>query len=192
MEAQSAPARRHFCAAVRNRHGGIRSTRIDSRRRQTQQPKRFGTAGTKTHTRDRIARVADWTWPIFWACAKDHLPTARLWRDSLTRFTVSEWHRTSVRGLKLPAYPLKNARHAWVVRMLRGGAPVHVVEAQLGHSTAKLTVDTCGRWLPGSEDRARAEAQVAEAEAPTSNHTSRGVVGEQGRGVSSTAAIAAG
>ena len=103
------------------------------------------------------------------------LPTARLWRESLTRFTVSDWHRGTVKNLKLPPYPLKNARHHWAVRMLRNGAPVHVVQAQLGHSTAKLTLDTYGRWLPGSEDRARAEAQVARAEAAlTSNHTSTG------------------
>jgi integrase len=120
--------------------------------------KEVRTAGTKTHTRDRMT---EWAWPIFWAFAKDHLPTARLWRESLTRFTVSDWHRVTVKTLKLPAYPLKNARHHWAVRMLRGGAPVHIVPAQLGHSTAKLTLDTYGRWLPGSEDRARAEAQVA-------------------------------
>ena len=81
----------------------------------------------------------------------------------------------------------------WAVRMLRNGAPVHVVQAQLGHSTAKLTLDTYGRWLPGSEDRARAEAQVARAEAAlTSNHTSTRGVSEQGRDVTSTVATAAG
>lgn len=56
--------------------------------------------------------------------------------------------------LALPAYPLKNARHHWAVRMLRGGAPVRVVQAQLGHSTATLTLDTYGRWMPASDDRA--------------------------------------
>jgi integrase len=140
-----------------------------------------------------MARVADWAWPIFWAYAKDHLPTARLWREALTPFTVSDWHRATVKGLKLPPYPLKNARHHWAVRMLRGGAPVHVVQAQLGHSTAKLALDTYGRWLPGSEDRARAEAQVAQAEAAyTSNHTSSGVVTGQGKDLTSSVAIAAG
>jgi hypothetical protein len=140
-----------------------------------------------------MARVADWAWPPFWSYAKGHLPTVRLWRESLTRFTVSDWHRGTVKNLKLPPYPLKNARHHWAVRMLRNGAPVHVVQAQLGHSTAKLTLDTYGRWLPGSEDRARAEAQVARAEAAlTSNHTSTGGVSEQGRDVTSTVATAAG
>jgi integrase len=81
--------------------------------------KRIRAAGTKTYTRDRMARVADWAWPLFWSYAKGHLPTARLWRESLTRFTVSDWHRETVKALELPAYPLKNARHHWAVRMLR-------------------------------------------------------------------------
>jgi integrase len=97
------------------------------------------------------------------AYAKDHLPTARLWRESLTRFTVSDWHRATVKGLKLPPYPLKNARHQLGYADAAGwGAGA---QAQLGHSTAKPTLDTYGRWLPRSEDRARAEAQVARAEA---------------------------
>ena len=96
-------------------------------------------------------------------------------------------------GLKLPVYPLKNARHHWAVRMVRGGAPVRVVQAQLGLSTAKLTLDTYGRWLPGSEDRARAEAQVTRSEvADTSNHTSTEGPREQGRELSSIAATVAG
>ena len=68
-----------------------------------------------------MARVAEWARPIFWAYAKDHLPMARLWREGLTRFTVSDWHRETVRELQLPVYPLKNARHHWAVRMLRVG-----------------------------------------------------------------------
>ena len=122
-------------------------------------------AGTKTHTRDRMARVADWVWATFWDYAKDHLPSARLWRETLTRFTVSDWHRETVKDLKLPGYPLKNARHSWAVRMLRNGAPIHVVQAQLGHSTAKLTLDTYGAFIPRAEDRAWAEQQVTQAEA---------------------------
>lgn len=110
-------------------------------------------AGTKTHTRDRMARVADWAWPIFWGCAKDHLPTARLWQETQRRFTVSDWHREAVKALTQPPYPLKNARHHWAVRILRNGAPIHVVQAQLAHSTAKLTLDTYSAFVPRSEDR---------------------------------------
>lgn len=78
---------------------------------------------------------------------------------------MSDWHLKTVKDLKLPGCPLKNARHHWAVRMLRNGAPIHVVQAQLGHSTAKLTLDTYGTFIPRADDRARAEAQVTRAEA---------------------------
>jgi integrase len=71
----------------------------------------------------------------------------------------------TVKTLGRPGYPLKNARHHWAVRMLRNGAPIHLVQAPLGHSTAKLTVDTYGVFIPRPEDRARAEAMVTPAEA---------------------------
>ena len=193
VEAQPDPARRALFALL---YGtgcevsvalGLTRADVDPTRKEIR------AAGTKTHTRDRMARVAEWAWPIFWAYAKDFLPVARLWREGLTRFTVSDWHRETVRELKLPSYPLKNARHHWAVRMLRGGAPVHVVQWQLGHSTAKLTLDTYGRWMPGSEDRARAEAQVTQFERLlTSTSTSREHGGEPGSTVSSFVAIAAG
>jgi integrase len=165
VEAQPDPAR---CALVALLYGtgtevsvALRLTRADV----DPVTKEIRASGTKTHTRDRMARVADWAWPIFWSYAKDHLPTARLWRATLTRFTVSDWHRATVKALELPAYPLKNARHHWAVRMLRNGAPIHVVQGQLGHSSAKLTLDTYGVFVPRADDRARAEAQVTRAEA---------------------------
>jgi integrase len=160
VDAQPDPARRALMALLYGTGCEVSVALKLTRADVDPTTKEIRAAGTKTHTRDRIARVAEWAWPIFWAYVKNHLPTVRLWRESLTRFTVSDWHRVTVKTLKLPAYPLGNARHHWAVRMLRGGAPVHVVQAQLGHSTAKLTLDTYGRWLPGSEDRARAEAQV--------------------------------
>jgi integrase len=165
VDAQPDPARRALLALLYGTGTevsvALRLTRgdVDSATKEVR------AAGTKTHTRDRMARVADWAWPIFWGYAKDHLPTARLWRETLTRFTVSDWHRETVKALTLPSYPLKNARHHWAVRMLRNGAPIHVVQAQLGHSTAKLTLDTYGAFIPRSEDRARAEERVTQAEA---------------------------
>jgi integrase len=54
-----------------------------------------------------------------------------------------------VKALELAPFPLKNARHHWAVRMLRNGAPIHVVQAQLGHSSAKLTLDTHGVLFRG-------------------------------------------
>jgi integrase len=192
VEAQPDPARRALLALLYGTACDIsvalRLTRVDV----DPTTKEIRAAGTKTHTRDRLARVADWAWPIFWSYARDHLPTARLWRETLTRFTVSDWHRETVKALKLPPYPLKNARHHWAVRMLKGGAPIAVVQAQLGHSTAKLTLDTYGRWLPGSADRARAEEAVSQAESNSAISSATASGAEQGREVSSIVATAAG
>ncbi len=193
VEAQPDPARRALFALLYGTGCEVSVALKLTRTDLVPAAKEIRAAGTKTHTRDRMARVADWAWPTFWSYAKDHLPTARLWRETLTRFTVSDWHRETVQELKLPVCPLKNARHHWAVRMLRGGVPVRVVQAQLGHSTAKLTLDTYGRWLPGSEDRARAEAQVAQSETVlTSNRTSTEGAAMQGRDVSSSVATTAG
>jgi hypothetical protein len=49
--------------------------------------------------------------------------------------------------------------------MLRNGVPIHIVQAQLAHWTAKLTSDSYGAFIPRSEDRTRAEAQATRAEA---------------------------
>jgi integrase len=113
-------------------------------------------AGTKAHTRDRVSLVADWAWPMVWGYAKTHLPTARLW--SFTRWTVSDWQRATALKLGLAPLPLKNARHHWAVRMLRAGTPVAIVQRQLGHATAKLTLDTYGAFVPSGGDRAHWDA----------------------------------
>lgn len=115
-------------------------------------------AGSKTHTRDRVARVADWAWDAFWAHAGAVLPGVRLFAGVPSRWTASDWHGETVKALEFPdRYPMKNARHHWAARMLRSGTPVAVVQRQLGHATAKLTLDTYGQFLPLGSDRDRWE-----------------------------------
>lgn len=115
-------------------------------------------AGTKTHTRDRMARVSDWAWPILWAHAQSLLPGAPLFPGVPSRYTASDWHAEAIVAAKLSVrYPMKNARHHWAARMLRSGAPIGVVQRQLGHATAKLTLDTYGPFIPSGHDRDRWE-----------------------------------
>lgn len=75
VEAQPDPARRALFALLYGTGAemsvALRLTRADV----DPATKEVRAAGTKTHTRDRMARVAEWAWPIFWAYAKDHLPT---------------------------------------------------------------------------------------------------------------------
>jgi integrase len=116
-------------------------------------------AGTKAHTRNRELVVDDWAWPAIQKYIRPLLPTAPLFPD-WNRWTVSDWHRATVKALGLPEYPLKNARHSWAVRQLRAGVPIHVVQHQLGHATAKLTLDTYGAFIPSGVDRAAAAKRV--------------------------------
>lgn len=121
--------------------------------------------GTKTLTRNRVVRVADWAWPIVWGYAKSMLPAARLWPESLTRHVVHDWHTEALDSLKLsPRYPPKNARHHWAVRALRAGTPIAVVQAQLGHGSPQLTLDTYGQFIPTGSDRQKWEKAAADYE----------------------------
>jgi integrase len=122
-------------------------------------------AGTKTSTRDRVVMVADWAWPTFWTYAKTVHPHAKVF-EGFNRWTCSDWHREAVVELKLDVkYPLKNARHHWAVRMLRGGAPIRMVQEQMGHATSQLTLDRYGRFMPSAADRKKWEKTVAKHDA---------------------------
>jgi integrase len=127
-------------------------------------------AGTKTHTRDRIAKIAEWAWPIVWAHARTVIgDDTLLFPETWSRYTASDWHADTVgtkgiystngeqikAGLGLTErLPLHCARHHWAVYMLSAGAPVAIVQEQLGHGTAKLTLDTYGKFCGKQYDRA--------------------------------------
>lgn len=125
--------------------------------------KEIRAAGTKAYRRDRVSRVADWAWPIVNAHVAGMLPTARLWPVAWNRWTVSDWHRDTVKALELPKrYPLHCARDHWAVRAARAGTPVAVIQQQLGHGSAMLTLEKYGRFLPSAVDRAKWEQAATE------------------------------
>jgi integrase len=121
-------------------------------------------AGTKTFARDRIVRVADWAWPIFWEHAKTVLH-GRIF-EGFDRWTVSDWHRQAIGiGCKNPSgkvvwpglqlskrLPLRMARHHYAVRMLSAGTPAKVVAEQLG-SDERTVLEYYGPWVPTGADR---------------------------------------
>jgi integrase len=120
-------------------------------------------AGTKAYSRDRMCRVADWAWPALEAHSKHMLPTARLFPADWTRWTVSDWHRQTLKRLGLAqVYPLHCARDHWAVRALRASAPVAVVQQQLGHSSPMLTLTKYGRFIPTAADRNEWERRATE------------------------------
>jgi integrase len=135
-------------------------------------------AGTKTHTRHRVAMVADWAWPMLAEYVRDLLPTARLfpaWRPE----AVSKWHHhLQAKVLQLPRVRrLHAARHHWAVTNLRAGVPVAVVQHQLGHASATMTLDVYGAFMPSGADRAHWRQQVAQAEAKRAESGERSATG---------------
>lgn len=127
--------------------------------------------GTKTATRDRIVRVNDALWPVFWTHART-VASGRVF-PRFDRWTASDWHRQTVgdgtsdthnnavlQGLRLKLrLPLRCARHHFAVRLLQAGAPIQVVAQQLG-SDARTVLKHYGPWATSSEDRARWETKA--------------------------------
>jgi integrase len=53
------------------------------------------------------------------------------------------------RTAKLPDHLTPHClRHTFAVELVRRGTPLPYVQAQLGHASISMTVDTYGRWLP--------------------------------------------
>lgn len=137
-------------------------------------------AGTKTHTRDRVSRIADWAWPTVWAYIGELEADAALF-PGLTRWGAAGWHDAAIwKGLRKPTgrvdggtgggavlvkaalglperFTLHHARDHWAVQMLRSGTPVAVVQEQLGHSSPVETLEKYGRFRPSVGDRDRWE-----------------------------------
>lgn len=90
-------------------------------------------AGTKTHTRDRVAVVADWAWPIIATYVRQMLPAARLFPAEWKVYQVNHWHRWIVlEKLKLSRrLRVHAARHHWAVMRLRAGVPLEWSGASL-------------------------------------------------------------
>ena len=55
----------------------------------------------------------------------------------------------------LPAWATPTLRHYYASLLIRSGASVKVVQARLGHASAKTTLDVYGHLWPDDEDRTR-------------------------------------
>ncbi|MGH9276819.1 MAG: site-specific integrase, partial [Acidimicrobiales bacterium] len=83
-------------------------------------------------------------------------PFAALWQDAARRAGLPGW-----------ATP-HDLRHYFASVLIRSGASVKVVQARLGHSSAKTTLDVYGHLFADEEDRTRAaiDAEFAPQCAP--------------------------
>jgi len=107
--------------------------------------------GTKTDTRDRIARVTEWAWPIVEKHVALLTPNAPLF-PRINRWTASDKHREACKVLEIEDYQLKDSRHTYAVRAIRAGAPFEVVAQQLGHANTTMVVRVYGRFKPSEQE----------------------------------------
>lgn len=116
-------------------------------------------AGTKTHNRDRVVRVADWAWPYVERVVEGRLPGARLFPEIRDRYVAGDAHRAAAAALVaqgqgiFEGYTMRDHRHSYAVRAMRAGAPPEVIARQLGHVDAVLVLKVYGVFAPKQAER---------------------------------------
>jgi len=125
-------------------------------------------AGTKTHSRDRVVRVADWAWAYVTPLLDDLLPSARLFAGITDRYAAGDVHRAAVTALVAQGekvyegYTMRDHRHTYAVRAIRAGAPAELVARQLGHANPVLVHKVYSRFAPTTAERDLWEQKAAE------------------------------
>lgn len=126
--------------------------------------------GTKTHTRDRVARVANWAWPIVERYIATMLPSAWLFEampgatDARKADLLSRRHRKHLASIGLTGFTFHDARHHWAVRAVKAGAPLQVVAQQLGHADVTMVSKVYGVYAPTAAERDYWENFITEQE----------------------------
>ncbi len=107
--------------------------------------------GTKTHSRDRTVRVAEWAWPYVMSRVAGLEAEERLFDTD--RWRVENRWKDACKKLKIENYTRHDARHSYAVRAIRAGTPAELVARQLGHADAVLVLKVYGRFAPSQQDR---------------------------------------
>jgi integrase len=126
--------------------------------------KEIRAAGTKTHARDRIVRVAEWAWPSVLARVAGLDPNAPLFPNT-DRWRSRDEHHAACEKLGIQNYRLADQRHSFTVRAARAGTPAELIARQLGHANAVLVLKVYGRFMPSQQDRDRWELLAAAKDA---------------------------
>jgi integrase len=139
---------------------GLKGRDIDRARKEVR------AAGTKTHSRDRIVRVAEWAWPYLEERLASLRPNDLLF-PGLDRWAASDAHRAACRLAEIENYQLRDQRHSYAVRAARAGTPAELIARQIGHADAVLVLKVYGRFMPSQQDRDKWEmiADVQDKEA---------------------------
>ena len=137
------------------------SVALQLRRREVDVPRReIRAAGTKTHCRDRIVRVAEWAWPYVQDLCDGRLPNTPLFHG-VDRWAAGDAHREACTVLDIEDYQLRDQRHSYAVRAARAGTPAELIARQLGHANAVLVLKVYGRFMPSAQERDRWERIAA-------------------------------
>jgi integrase len=132
----------------------LRARDVDRRRKEIR------AAGTKTHARDRIVRVAEWAWPyVERHCSTMH-PNAPLF-PHCDRWRAQDHHKDACKTLGIEDYRIHDHRHSYAVRAARAGTPAELIARQLGHANAILVLKIYGRFMPSQQDRDKWELIAA-------------------------------
>jgi integrase len=121
-------------------------------------------AGTKTHARDRIVRVADWAWPYVMKAVKGKGTDDLLFLVP-DRWVAGDAHRAAIAMLEqkssaFAGYTMRDHRHTYAVRAIRAGTPADLVARQLGHANPVLVLTTYGRFQPNQDERGKWEKKA--------------------------------
>lgn len=139
------------------------STALALRVRDVDEPHReIRAAGTKTHARDRIVRVAEWAWPSVQRAIAGKGADELLFAAIPDRWAAGDAHRAAIETLEQTSvvfigYTMRDHRHTYAVRAMRAGAPPDLIARQLGHATPTLVLTVYGRFQPSQSERDRWE-----------------------------------
>ena len=119
--------------------------------------------GTKTHSRDRVALISNWAWPIIAEHIKNLLPEAPLF-PGIDRYRAGDVHRAAAKAIGRLGYRQHDARHSFAVWAIRSGASFEFVARQLGHASIAMVVSTYGRYRPTATENRAWEQRLEELE----------------------------
>jgi integrase len=135
-----------FCAfsALLGGTGIDVSTALSLRKRDVDTPRReIRAAGSKTHSRDRIVRVAEWAWPYIEERQAVLRPNDLLFAGN-DRWTAGDAHRAACLRAEIHNYQMRDQRHSYAVRAARAGTPAELIARKLGHANAVLVLKVYG------------------------------------------------
>lgn len=138
----------------------VRRRDINASRREIFAP------GTKTYTRKRTVRVAEWAWPYIQPLLAGLGPDDRVFAAIPDRWIARDVFNAVVFPLAMTfecyqGYTMRDHRHTYAVRAARAGTPPQIIAKQLGHINGVLVLKVYAQFFPESEDRDRWELKAA-------------------------------